>query len=737
MNQETAMKVLESGDNIFLTGDAGTGKSWLLTEYLDRCKKNRKSVLKFAPTGTAAIHIGGQTLHKGFAVPFEFPQMMKQGYIDMYKRYNGNRVAALASADVIVIDEISMVTPALLDYVQTSLDKVGFHGQVIACGDFYQLPPVKDKNTDSYIQLKGKDYCFESEAWKKFNFHSIMLTVPMRQKDADILEPIQRVRNGDESVIKDLEKFVHNKDVDMDEAVVLCGYNSTASHINNDKIAKLPCFPVHVKASDYSRDKNNMPTIKNVDTDLLLKLDSRVMIGINDGDGGRYANGTMGNVYDIYLHGYGSVRDFMAHLDDIKQCEEAGDMQTAANHILSDRYFGYYRQFMPEYSYYDEIDMMLDDKSSPEDVCKRFDNHVHDLFENGVYVGSNHVSVDVECDNGNLVSISENEWGAVEYVTTTGLNGKPMVVPKSDSFNYMKQIPLRAGYAITMHKSQGMTYDKAYIIPEVFSPGQLYVALSRCTSAKGLSLETVDGLKQESIAVNPKVVDFFHDVHKQDVIDCAKYGYFADDKSISPLLSSDLSNKLILNPNTGRPVSCQRIYKFEETDRGLCIKIGNRLDRFSPEDVANGKTPDKQWVCKHVITQADKEFIQSMSIPCNKHSDLYDGVISSYAISEPMVDKSTGDVTMVTRPSLAKSHVIKITTEVLPHWREEFTKPLDVDKQAQIATLIYAKGHDGLGGPGDNPNHDMKNVPRSVRLNAEAAATEQDDTLDKDDTQLN
>lgn len=736
MNQETAMKVLESGDNIFLTGDAGTGKSWLLTEYLDRCKKSRKSVLKFAPTGTAAIHIGGQTLHKGFAVPYEFPQMVKQGYIDTSKRYGYNRAMSLKNADVIVIDEISMVTPALLDYVQTSLDKVGFHGQVIACGDFYQLPPVKDKNTDSYIQLKGKDYCFESEAWKKFNFHPIMLTVPMRQKDNDILEPIQRVRNGDESVIKDLEKFVQNENVDMDEAVILCGRNDTASRINNEKISKLPCFPVHVKASDYSTDKNGVPTIKNIDTDLLLKLDSRIMINVNDGDDGRYANGTMGNVHDIYLHGYGSVRGFMAHLDDIKQCEEAGDMQTAANHILNDRYFGYYRQFMPEYSYYDEIDMMIDEKSTPEDVCKRFDNHVQDLFKNGVYVRSNHVNVDVECDNGNLVSISENEWGSVEYETRIGLNGKTEVVPKSDSFSYLRQLPLKAGYAITIHKSQGMTYDNAYIIPEVFSPGQLYVALSRCTSAKGLSLATVDGLKQESIAVNPKVINFFYDVHKQDAIDCAKYGYVSDDKSISPLLSSDLSNRVVTNPETGNPVTGQRIYKFEETDRGLCIKIGNRLDRFSPEDVASGRTPNKQWICKHVITQADKDFIQSMSIPCNKHSDLYDGVISSYMISEPMMNKKTGEVVMVNRPSLAKSHVTHVTTEMLPNWNEKFRNTLDVDKQAHIADLIYVREHSGHGGLGENPNNNM-DVPRSVKLNAEAAAAEQDDTLDKDDTQLN
>ena len=146
-DQEKAFLLLKSGENVFVTGEAGTGKTWLIGQFIEYLKENSIKYIVCAPTGVAAVKAGGATLHRTFHIHTH--------YVDRAEYAKIKSISAVKAAQVIIIDEISMCRSDVFDYVMHSIDFQCSHGrreggqipfcqdkQIVVVGDFYQLPPV-------------------------------------------------------------------------------------------------------------------------------------------------------------------------------------------------------------------------------------------------------------------------------------------------------------------------------------------------------------------------------------------------------------------------------------------------------------------------------------------------------------------------------------------------------------------------------------------------------------------
>lgn len=394
MNEEQykVFQIMKSGVNVHLYGEAGTGKSFVLQKFINSLSDEELSkTIIAAPTGIAAINIGGVTLHRLFQIPITILGPDKRGRIP----------STVKVADRIIIDEYSMMRFDVFGYVsKTLLDmqaKQKRRIQVIMVGDALQLPPVIRQDEEAALRgLWGEvipnfynGFPFVHPNWAEFNFVNCHLTEIMRQTgDEELLINENLARRGNPKCLK---WFQENTSKVFDEnAVHLCPTNKMASDINREKCAKFKDKVDFIAKVEGNVNSNDKP----VDDLIQLAPGMRVMSVVNAMDITQYQNGSLGTI---------------VHIDEENQ------------------------------------------------------------------------GVIVQFDNGNRVMVFPHTWDIFRY--TLGEDGK--TVEKIVDGTYT-QIPLRIAYAITIHKSQGQTYDKVTIHPNCFAPGQLYVALSRCKTRQGM-----------------------------------------------------------------------------------------------------------------------------------------------------------------------------------------------------------------------------------------------------------
>lgn len=405
-SQTYGMDILKSGRNVFLTGDAGTGKSYLLNEYISYNEKNKINMMVVAPTGIAAININGTTIHRAFKAPIE----------PIVEPPKSVRVI-VKEADVIIIDEISMCRIDLFDFCMKQIvvaniarRKAGKKDiQIVVCGDFFQLPPVlKEADERVLSQLYpelGRGFAFKSKYWDICNFCVVLLKDVVRQTDLRFSTILNEVRLGNKSCISYIEKGASKEEIY--EAITLCGTNKQANKINDTEYNKID----DREKIYYSEIKGEIQeSDKMVPDELKLKIGVRVMTLVNDYKG-RYSNGSFGTVT-----GFGNER---------------------------------------------------------------------------VYV---------DMDNGNSVIVEPYTWSINDYNIKDGKLEK-------ESIGSYTQIPLRICYAITIHKSQGQTYDGVNLEPYCWEYGQLYVALSRVISLDKLYL--VDKIQPRFLKASREVKEFY------------------------------------------------------------------------------------------------------------------------------------------------------------------------------------------------------------------------------------
>lgn len=387
---------LNTDKNMFITGNAGTGKTLLLHEIVSR---SQGSAIVAAPTGVAAMNAGGVTIHSLLKIPFTpyKPMFMRGISLSMLPKYSlrPHEIEVIKNMETMIIDEISMVRADLLDAVNDALcyyreSKEPFGGcRMVFIGDLMQLPPVVIKEEWGLISgYYDSPYFFDAKIMKYANFEEFRLTEVFRQKDEDWINILNKIRYGKvDSEVKTTLGQMYNPlyDIDKNECVVLTATNAEANRINNTKLKKIKkeehVFKARVKGKFNMKDVICDETLK-------LKEGAQVMMLVNDTQMGRYVNGSIGTFVGV---------------------SESG--------------------------------------------------------------GVEYLVVDID---GSEVPIERFKWEKKSYKaeSTGGI--------KSESVGSCRQFPVKLAWAITIHKSQGLTFDKVAISAgRAFASGQVYVALSR------------------------------------------------------------------------------------------------------------------------------------------------------------------------------------------------------------------------------------------------------------------
>ena len=403
MTQDEALDILKFGHNVFLTGAAGAGKSFLLNQYIRFLRRHTVSVAITASTGIAATHLGGRTIHSwsGMGVKDE----LKPADLNKIKK-NKRLKKSIRRTKVLVIDEISMLAPTQLDMVdeitRTLRDNaLPFGGlQVILCGDFFQLPPVVKAESNS-----PPGFAFAARVWQEGEFKVCYLHEQHRQQDDVLLTILNDIRSGraGEHTKTPLRTRYRREPRGATKATVLYTHNVNVNHLNQKHLAKLPgperyfAMATRGMAALVEGLKKNCPVPER----LTLKKDAEVMFVKNAADG-TYVNGTRGTVVGFNNEeGWPCVRTY----------------------------------------------------------------------------------------DGNTLTVTPAEW-------TLEDDG----VIRAE----LTQIPLRLAWAITVHKSQGMSLDAVEIdLSDAFEAGMGYVGLSRARRFDGLKLM---GLNDIALQVNATVL---------------------------------------------------------------------------------------------------------------------------------------------------------------------------------------------------------------------------------------
>lgn len=413
--QKKVFASFRSGANIFLCGKGGSGKSFLTRYIMDYCKSKNKSVLVCAPTGIAALNIGGSTIHRVFNVP---ARIIQQGE----RCYNKKKLETISKADVIIIDEISMCRIDVFEYVAKTLLYFKPKKQILFVGDFYQLPPVlRGEDSSAFSQIYGnKLFAFESELWVKLELQTMELQTSMRQSDKDFVSALDNIRAGH----PDFSVFQTDKPADP-TALTICGRNKEADERNQAQMRNLVRQGAKIYKFTASISGTVEPSEFPTERELALCVGARVVLLNNDPDG-RWMNGTFATVAD-------------------------------AN----------------------------DDS----------------------------LSIRIEEKEGLPIEVKRNKWTYMDYeVTTTKDGGTKLTTIERGAF---EQYPVRLAWAITIHKSQGQTYDRVNVdISSIFAEGQLYVALSRCRTLKGMRI--IGSLTSEKVKTSEAVIHFMSVNHRPE-----------------------------------------------------------------------------------------------------------------------------------------------------------------------------------------------------------------------------
>lgn len=296
MEQTTALNILKSGKNVFLTGSAGAGKTYTLNQYVSYLRAHRIPVAVTASTGIAATQLNGSTIHSWSGIGIKDFLTMK----DVNKVKNNRfKAEAINRTKVLIIDEISMLHAKQLAMVDTMLRQVRgieepFGGiQVVLTGDFFQLPPVGEEG-----ETNRDKFCFMSPAWINSNLHVCYLDQQYRQSEGPLIEILNAIRSQTvtEDHIATLRETEYNDELG-DSPLHLYTHNLSVDLINQRSLRDLEGESKTFIAEEIGHEAllNVLKKSIRAPEVLELKIGAKVMFVKNHPDG-LYANGTQGIV---------------------------------------------------------------------------------------------------------------------------------------------------------------------------------------------------------------------------------------------------------------------------------------------------------------------------------------------------------------------------------------------------------------------------------------------------------
>jgi len=415
------LEALKHG-NVFLTGGAGVGKSYITNEIIKEYRISTKQVVSLGSTGVSAVNIGGFTVHSFFVfgISSNFDELNQSDKCAKKRLLDLKKI--LKATELIIIDEISMVSSDMLDMIAYRLNNYGYLGKVLFVGDFFQLPPIVKQRRNNDV-LGQKLYAFESMAWNRFALLGIELTQMKRTTDGEFTHILSKVRKGicDDEVIAYMQRLWQNNSMPQDPTY-LYGRNLEVEVTNRAKLsdldseetilfANLDMFGI-VHEKRLATWKSMLP----ISEQLTLKVGVPILFTVNKW--GKFVNGERGVLQAI------------------------------------------------------EEEYLIVEK---EDAFVRVERHEFDLLDMKV-----------------------KDDGTIDSITLATLS----------------QFPLKLAYAVTIHKSQGMSIDNLICnVDNIFAPSQFYVAISRATNPKNLKIDFNRGdlrhYLQRVIHVDRRVVEYY------------------------------------------------------------------------------------------------------------------------------------------------------------------------------------------------------------------------------------
>jgi len=395
MTPEKLINLLDNY-NIFLSGGAGVGKSYLTSNVIDILQTKDKNVIPLGSTGISAVNIGGYTLHSFFIFgiasnleELKSSDKKSRGRIRELKK-------VLENTDLIIIDEISMVSASMMDMIEYRLSSLNYKGKLMVVGDFFQLPPVIRKRSEDRL-FKEDVYAFESSAWDRLEFKPVILEEVKRTNNLEFVKILTKVREGicDLEVKEYLSRLKTNEIPKEIEPTYLFGRNAEADSMNRHKLSLLNGeealffrdVTMHKKVHE-KRFESWAKSLPILDT-LHVKVGAPVIFTINQW--GKFVNGQRGVIVDF---------------------------------------------------------------------------------------GDDYITVR---SKGRDITLYPQDFDMLE------LNSETL---ESEIVVTVSQYPIKLAYAITIHKSQGMSLEALVCnLDFLFAPSQLYVAISRSVEPKLLKVE--------------------------------------------------------------------------------------------------------------------------------------------------------------------------------------------------------------------------------------------------------